>query len=219
MKENPIQMVFTHFYIFSGFYRLNYLYPVISVIVNSLPANTTNRESTSSWTARVRFLSHLGRNNFHQSGGPTPCLLTCWCLDSTQYTPPPPAVRHCLTCSPGVAPLLTSSHVCCLPMLRCLSLLCTFGLGLCRCSELVCDVLPRRLFNGSPQAHYWRVSKSQCWRALLGDTSLTWCLSYPGYLRRHIECNLHQFLFPVFPPYFSHFFSVSEHGSSVASRV
>jgi len=42
------------------------------------------------------------------------------------------------------------------------------GLGLCLCSALVCDLLPRRLFHGSPQAHCRRVSQSQFWRALCG---------------------------------------------------
>jgi len=37
-----------------GFYGLNNMYSVISVIVNSLPGNTKNRESTRSWTERVR---------------------------------------------------------------------------------------------------------------------------------------------------------------------
>jgi len=49
-------------------------------------------------------------------------------------------------CSLGAAPLLTSYHVCCLFIMRCLSLLCTCGLGLCSFSELVCDLLPRRIF-------------------------------------------------------------------------
>jgi len=39
-----------------GFNRLKYLYSVISVIVDSLPANTNNRESTRSWTARKRLV-------------------------------------------------------------------------------------------------------------------------------------------------------------------
>jgi len=37
-----------------GFNWLKYMYSVISVIVDSLPGNTKNRESTHSWTARVR---------------------------------------------------------------------------------------------------------------------------------------------------------------------
>jgi len=37
-----------------GFNGLKYVYSVISVIVDSLPGNTKNRESTRSWTARVR---------------------------------------------------------------------------------------------------------------------------------------------------------------------
>ena len=40
-----------------GFNRLKYLYPVISAIVDALPANTKFRESTSLWMARVRFLA------------------------------------------------------------------------------------------------------------------------------------------------------------------
>jgi len=42
-----------------GFNGLKYEYSVISVIVDSLPGNTKNRESTRSWTARVR-LFHPG---------------------------------------------------------------------------------------------------------------------------------------------------------------
>jgi len=37
-----------------GFDGLKYVYSVISVIVDSLPGNTKNWESTRSWTARVR---------------------------------------------------------------------------------------------------------------------------------------------------------------------
>jgi len=48
------------------------------------------------------------------------------------------------------------------------SLACKYGLGLCPFSELVCDLLPRRLFHGSPKAHCGRVSQSQSWWALLG---------------------------------------------------
>ena len=36
-----------------GLNGLNYVYSLISVIVDSLPGNTKNRESTRSWTARV----------------------------------------------------------------------------------------------------------------------------------------------------------------------
>jgi len=39
-----------------GFNGVNYMYSVISVIVDSLPGNTKNRESTRSWTARVRLV-------------------------------------------------------------------------------------------------------------------------------------------------------------------
>jgi len=53
-------------------------------------------------------------------------------------------------------------------MFSCLSLLCMCGLGLRSFSGLVCDLLPRRLFHGSPKAHSRRVSRSQSWRALLG---------------------------------------------------
>ena len=41
-----------------GFYGLKYVCSVISVKMDSLPANTKNRESTRSWTARVRFIHH-----------------------------------------------------------------------------------------------------------------------------------------------------------------
>ena len=39
-----------------GFNGLKYMNSVISVIVDSLPSNTKNRESTRSWTARVRLV-------------------------------------------------------------------------------------------------------------------------------------------------------------------
>jgi len=39
-----------------GFNGLKYVYSVISVLVDSLPGNTKNRESTRSWTARVRLV-------------------------------------------------------------------------------------------------------------------------------------------------------------------
>jgi len=39
-----------------GFDGLKYLYSVISVKIDPLPGNTKNRESTRSWTARVRFV-------------------------------------------------------------------------------------------------------------------------------------------------------------------
>ena len=41
----------------TGFNGLKYMYSVISVIVDSLLGNTTNRESTRSWTARVRLVN------------------------------------------------------------------------------------------------------------------------------------------------------------------
>jgi len=40
-----------------GFNGLEYVYSVISGIVDSLPGNTKNRESTRSWTARVRLFN------------------------------------------------------------------------------------------------------------------------------------------------------------------
>ena len=43
-----------------GFNGLQYMYSVISVIVESLPGNTKNRESTRSWTARVRLVHPWG---------------------------------------------------------------------------------------------------------------------------------------------------------------
>ena len=39
-----------------GLNGLKYMYSVISVIVDSLPCNTKNRESTRSWTDRVRLV-------------------------------------------------------------------------------------------------------------------------------------------------------------------
>jgi len=53
-------------------------------------------------------------------------------------------------------------------ILPCLALAYICGLGLYPFSELVCDLLPRRLFPASPKAHCRRVSQSQSWRALLG---------------------------------------------------
>ena len=90
---------------------------------------------------------------------------------STYDTPPPPAGRHCLTRSQFAAHLPSShrDHVCCLPMLSCLSLWCVCGLGLRPFSVLVCDLLPSlrpwRLFHVSPKAHCRRVLRSQSWRA------------------------------------------------------
>ena len=55
-----------------GFNGLKYVYSVISVIVDSLPGNTKNRESTRSWTARVRL--------FHPWASLTE---TCLCLSVT----------------------------------------------------------------------------------------------------------------------------------------
>jgi len=54
-----------------------------------------------------------------------------------------------------VAPLPISYHVCCLPVLSCLSprLLCMCGLGLYPCSGLVCDLLLRSRRGLSPSAH------------------------------------------------------------------
>jgi len=40
-----------------GFNGLNYFYAIISVKIDSLPANPKNRESTRLWTARKRFLN------------------------------------------------------------------------------------------------------------------------------------------------------------------
>ena len=37
-----------------AFCKIKYMYSVISVIVDSLPGNTKNQESTRSWTARVQ---------------------------------------------------------------------------------------------------------------------------------------------------------------------
>jgi len=44
-----------------GFYGLKYMYSVISVIVDSLPGNTENRESTRSWTDRESFIGWRGK--------------------------------------------------------------------------------------------------------------------------------------------------------------
>jgi len=51
---------YSHLYLNSrlGFNGLKYSYSVISVKMDSLPANTKNRESTRSWTAKVRFVSN-----------------------------------------------------------------------------------------------------------------------------------------------------------------
>jgi len=56
------------------------------------------------------------------------------------------------------------------------------GLGLCHFfSALVCDLLPRRLFHGSPKAHCPKsilvtILKCNAWE----DTWLIWCLPYPS---------------------------------------
>ena len=57
-----------------GFYGLKYMYSVISVIVNSLPGHTKNRESTRSWTARVRLVNSwfkigYGLSSWHTNAG------------------------------------------------------------------------------------------------------------------------------------------------------
>jgi len=39
-----------------GFDALTYMYSVIPAIVDSLPGNTKNRESTRSWTAKMRLV-------------------------------------------------------------------------------------------------------------------------------------------------------------------
>jgi len=39
-----------------AFCKIKYMYSVISVIVESLPGNTKNQESTRSWTARVQLV-------------------------------------------------------------------------------------------------------------------------------------------------------------------
>jgi len=49
-----------------GFGRPECLYPIITVIVDSLPANTKNRKSTSSWTARVWFLASWAVRRGHE---------------------------------------------------------------------------------------------------------------------------------------------------------
>jgi len=54
-----------------GFNGLKYLYSIFSVKIDSLPANTKNRESTRSWTARVRFLhpwANLSEKTYQECG-------------------------------------------------------------------------------------------------------------------------------------------------------
>jgi len=54
-----------------------------------------------------------------------------------------------------------------------------FSLGLCPFSELVCDQLPKRFFDGSPKAHCQK-SISVTILTSTACTGLTWCLSYPS---------------------------------------
>jgi len=56
-----------------GFDGLKYMYSVISVIVDSLPGNTKNRESTRSWTARVRLVGYISRQR-RRGNYPTLCM-------------------------------------------------------------------------------------------------------------------------------------------------
>ena len=92
-----------------GFNGLKYMYSVISAIVFSLAGNTKNRESTRSWTARVRWVDAWAVSqschalaSFHHSLGctllqhptspalltsPTPCqrVLVCGaCIGTAQ---------------------------------------------------------------------------------------------------------------------------------------
>jgi len=64
--------------------------------------------------------------------------------------------------------------------------------GLCPFSELVCDVLSRRLFHASPKVHCRRVSQSQSWQALLG-----WLDAFPIFLRLVVTASWcsHNFCF------------------------
>jgi len=50
-----------------GFNGLKYMCSVISVIMDSLPGNTKNRESTRSWTARVRLFHPWAGSRTRQS--------------------------------------------------------------------------------------------------------------------------------------------------------
>jgi hypothetical protein len=105
------------------------------------------------------------------------------------YTPPISIVQMMLACCCPCAYLHsylpTMSHLqhsprCggrnhSFPIQTCLSLACTCGLGLCPCSELVYNLLPRRLFNGSTKAHCQKsisvtILTSTAWRTpgLLG---------------------------------------------------
>jgi len=52
----------------TGFNGLKYMYSVISVIVDSLPGNNKNRESTRSWTARVRLVHPWAAWSFGTEG-------------------------------------------------------------------------------------------------------------------------------------------------------
>ena len=54
LAKSSLQFLFASFY-FPGCY-CRYVYSVISVIADSQPGNTKTRESTRSWTARVRSL-------------------------------------------------------------------------------------------------------------------------------------------------------------------
>ena len=88
----------------------------------------------------------------------------------------------CLHCYVVLMPHPPRSPRCCtrthlLPMLSCLSLAHICSLGLCPFSGLVCDLLPRRFFDGSPKEEYLSHNLDQ---RCLEDTRFTGCLSCPS---------------------------------------
>jgi len=104
-------------------------------------------------------------------GGPTHWMLL------SLYAPPISIVQmilaYCCPCAHLHSYLPTMSHLQHSP--RCggrthsfpIKFACICGLGLCPFSELVCNLLPRRLFNGSPKAHCQKsVSVTIFWRKL-----------------------------------------------------
>jgi len=82
----------------------------------------------------------------------------------------------------GVAPLPTSYHVLCLPMLRqCLSLLHMCGLGLCPFSSsgLVCDLVPS-LRGGRGLSPDCTCLDHNLDERCLENAGAVWCLAYPS---------------------------------------
>ena len=111
------------------------------------------------------------------------CLILLY--TSTYYTPHPLADTHRQMRSPGTAPLPFSCHVCCLPMLSCLSLLCMCGLGLYPFSGLVCNLLLWSRWGLSPKVHCQKsISFQSCVRVRCFILCDGHCLEDTGVRRR-----------------------------------